>query len=677
MREGLSTAGASSVFAAHDGTVWVGNFQAVDFLRGDTVSAIREGRGLPGRNVTTLFEDHAGRLWLGIDRGLWVYNQGVFRAIRHADGTGLGIIFSITEDIDHSIWVRAGPYLDRIEDTTLREEVTSPQISTAYIVTADPGGGILLGLVNGDLVRYQPGKTSTLPAPAGERPRQIRDLLAEPDGSVWGTNLDGLIRWKDGMRRELGVLNGLPCDGIYALVKDDRGNIWLPSRCGLIVIDKPQLDAWWERPERTVQTRLIDVFDGVQPGLTSLKPQIVRTPDGRLWFVNSILLQMVDPDHLPHNSLPPPVHIEGITANREQYQPEDGLRLPPKIRDLQIDYTALSFVVPQKVRFRYKLEGHDTTWQEVGTRRQAFYTNLPPGNYSFQVRACNNDGVWNETGAALAFGIAPAWYQTWTFLLLSAATVLLLLWAFYQLRIRQVAAAMGARFDERLGERTRLARELHDTLLQTIQACKMVADDAFEGSDPARMRRAIERLSDWLAQAIREGRATLNALRTSTTQTNDLGQSFRRATEDVPTQSAMQVELSVHGEPREMHPIVRDEVYRIGYEAIRNAEMHSQASRLEVELRYTQDLALRISDNGCGIDSGAMKDGHFGLVGMRERAERIGGKLTLVSSPASGTEITLVVPGRLIFRGPGPGQRTVWEKIKAQIRRINETSVQK
>jgi signal transduction histidine kinase len=220
--------------------------------------------------------------------------------------------------------------------------------------------------------------------------------------------------------------------------------------------------------------------------------------------------------------------------------------------------------------------------------------------------------------------------------------------------VRQIAKALSARFDERLAERTRIARDLHDTFLQTIQGSKLVADDALDVStDPVRMRRAMEQLSSWLAQAMQEGRAALNSLRTSTTQTNDLAEAFRRATENGHVPSSMEAVLSVVGDATEMHPIVRDEIYRIGYEAIRNAYVHSRATRLEVELRYAHDLTLCVRDNGVGIDPAIAskgKEGHFGLRGMRERAARIGAQLTIQSSATSGTEMTVVVPGRIVFR---------------------------
>jgi signal transduction histidine kinase/ligand-binding sensor domain-containing protein len=661
MREGLSAAGASSVLASPDGTVWVGNFRALDFLRAGQLFAIRPAHGLPGLNVTTVFEDHSGRLWVGVDSGLWAYERGQFIPVRHADGSALGIIFAITEDSEHNLWVRAGPHLDRIRDFKVEEELTSGQISTSYMIASNPRGGIVLGLVDGDLVEFRDGHTQTVPSNEVGNRRQIRDLLVEPDGSVWGTTLDELARWKDGVRKNLTTRNGLPCDGIFALVKDDRDSLWLYSRCGLITIAKSELDSWWQHPDSVVKSELLDASDGVQPGLTPLKPQATRSPDGRLWFVNGQILQVLDPDHLQENVKPPPVQIEEVVADRISYLPSKDLRLPPLTRDLEIQYTALSFVVPQKVRFRYKLEGRDTVWQEPGTRRQAFYNDLHPGTYRFRVIACNNDGVWNEAGATLEFSVAPAWYQTIWFRILCAAIVIFVVWVIYRLRVRQIAKVISARFDERLAERTRIARDLHDTFLQTIQGSKLVADDALEGSsDPVRMRRAMEQLSMWLDRAMQEGRAALNSLRTSTTQTNDLAEAFRRATENGQVPHSMEATLSVVGNSRDMHPIVRDEIYRIGYEAIRNAYLHSQATRLEVELRYEQDLTVRVRDNGVGVEptiASQGKEGHFGLRGMHERAARIGAHLTIATAPASGTAITLVVPGRIVFRKTRPPRK--------------------
>lgn len=310
--------------------------------------------------------------------------------------------------------------------------------------------------------------------------------------------------------------------------------------------------------------------------------------------------------------------------------------------------------MPQRMGFRYMLEGRDRGWEDPGSRRQAFYSDLRPGTYRFRVIASNNDGVWNETGATLDFEVAAAWYQTYWFRSLCLVVGVLLLWAIYQMRVRQIARTMKARFDERLAERTRIARDLHDTFLQTIQGSKLVADDALSATtDLPRMRHAMEKLSAWLGRATEEGRAVLNSLRASTTEVNDLADALRRALEECRNHSSMEVSLQVSGQSQDMHPIVRDEVYRIGHEAIRNACVHSNATQLRVELSYAQDLSLRIRDNGAGIDPDIVqggKPGHFGLQSMRERAARIMGKFSVESSAGSGTVITLTVPGGIIYR---------------------------
>jgi len=430
------------------------------------------------------------------------------------------------------------------------------------------------------------------------------------------------------------------------------------------------LQKWWEQPESALKMRVFDEFDGVQPGWAPFQ-RAARTPDGRLWFANNNVLQMIDPHHLYENALPPPVHVEGLVADRKNYLPAASLRLPPLTRDLEIDYTALSYMVPQKVRFRYKLEGHDLDWQDPGTRRQAFYNDLRPGTFTFHVLACNNDGLWNEIGASLKFTVPPAWYQTNRFRLLCAFTGILLVWLIYQFRVRQIAATIAAKFDERLEERTRLARELHDTFLQTVQGSKMVADDALDAnSDETRMRKALEKLSTWLAQAVDEGRAALHSLRVSTVERNQLSESLRRATEDPQFPASMTVTFSVIGDAIDLHPVVRDDVYRVAFEAIRNAAIHSHASLLEIDLRYADTLSLRIKDNGVGIDpsiSNLGKAGHFGLQGMRERAARIHSKLTMVSSTNAGTEVTLVVPGNVIYR---KAHLTLLERFKAAAVRL-------
>jgi ligand-binding sensor domain-containing protein len=677
--QGLSVDEIDSVLASGDGTLWLGSPGALDAINRGIVSSIRAGRGLPGNQVTSMLEDHAGQLWVGIDKTMSIYKNGNFRRIDRRDGTPVGAVVGMTEDVDNNIWIETiGPprTLIRIQDLKVQEEFPAPQMPDARKVAADPEGGIWLGLMNGDLARYRNGKTEIFTFKHGEDSR-VNQLIVNSDGSVLGATPLGLVGWKEGKQQTLTVRNGLPCDFVNALIEDSQGALWLYTQCGLVEIAGTEIQRWWGQPDATLQLKTFDAFDGVQPGRAPFGGA-ARTPDGRLWFANGVLLQMIDPGHPTGNVLPPPVHVEEVIADRKSYSPRQDLGLPPLTRDLEIDYTALSFVVPQRVRFRYKLEGRDTAWQEPGTRRQAFYSDLRPGRYRFRVSGCNNDGVWNDAGAILDFSIAPAWYQTNWFRILCVAFGVLIIVVLYRLRVRQIARSIGARFDERLAERTRMARDIHDTFLQTIQGSKLVADHALKPStDPVRMRGALEQLSVWLERATQEGRAALNSLRTATAQTNDLAEALRRVTKDDLIPSSMAVTFSVVGDAKEMHPIVRGEIYRIGYEAIRNACMHSGASQLEVELRYAHDLALRVSDNGIGIDPGIAdrgKDGHFGLQGMRERAARISGNLTLASSSNSGTEIKLVVPGDISFRKTTPVQQTLVTKLRVLLKRMGRAS---
>ena len=668
-REGLSSTEVDSVFASRNGSVWIGGYEALDVLRGagDTVV----GQRLPGKQITSLFEDHLGRLWVGIDDTLRIYKDGTFRTINRRNGTPIGMVVGITEDADGNIWAesRGTPMtLIRIRNFEEKEEFTSPQVPAARRVAPDPQDGIWLGLMNGDLARYQHGRTETFHFQHTPDSR-VEQLTVSSDGSVLGATAFGLIGWTRGRQVTLTMRNGLPCDSVYAFASDDSGDLWLNTQCGMAEIPNAELRKWWGNSNAMLQIKVFDVFDGAQPGRAPFV-SAAKSSDGRLWFADGMVLQMVDPNHLGGNLIPPPVHVEGMIADRKNYPAQNGISLPPLTRDLEVDYTALSFVAPQKVRFRYKLEGRDPGWQEPGTRRQAFYTDLRPGRYTFRVMACNNDGVWNEQGATLDFVIEPAWYQTTRFLALCLITTIFMYWALYRLRVRQVARTISSRFDERLAERTRLAREIHDTLVQTIQGSKMVADDALdEATDFPRMRQAMERLSVWLGQATEEGRAALNSLRTSTTQTNDLAESFRRALNECRMQGFREAVFVAEGKAAEMHPIVRDEIYRIGYEAIRNACQHSEGTRLEVQLSYLQDLTLRITDNGKGIASDVAaqgKDGHYGLQGMRERAGRISGSLSLKTSPDSGTEIELIVPGRIVFRSP----RSSWSPLFTRMKEL-------
>jgi signal transduction histidine kinase len=388
---------------------------------------------------------------------------------------------------------------------------------------------------------------------------------------------------------------------------------------------------------------------------------VAKSADGRLWFVAMISLSVVDPRHLPFNPLAPPVHVEQVTADRRSYDAATGsgpLRLPARIRDLQIDYTALSLAAPEKVRFRYKLEGRDHDWQDAGTRRQAYYTDLPPAHYRFRVTACSNSGVWNEAGTSLDFSIAPAYYQTAWFRFLAVAVFLAAVAAVYRLRLRQVTQQVRMRMEARLDERERIARDLHDTLLQGVQGLILKVDAVAKripAGDP--VRRAIEETLDRADEILAEGRDRVRSLRTGTAL-SDLPSALERVAREASHDGATRLKSVVEGRPRALDPIVMEEAFAIGREALLNSLAHSRAAEVEMEIAYDpRQLRLRIRDDGRGIDpqilgSGGRAD-HWGIQGMRERALRIGARIEIWSRPGAGTEIELTVPAATAYRDTG------------------------
>jgi signal transduction histidine kinase/ligand-binding sensor domain-containing protein len=663
IREGLTSEDVDSVLASRDGTVWIGNLHALDVLRHEKFSGIGPREGLPGTLITSLFEDQSGRKWVGVDSGLTVYENDRFRWITKPDGSSLGVVTAIAEDVDHNIWVATTqPALFRIQGLVVREEISPPRIPRVLSLAADPKDGVWLGLSNGNLARYKRGQLDivTTNRPGGF---SVRNLLPDADGSVWWVTQEGLFRRKEGKIETLNSHGGLPCDDMFALVKDSHDSLWLDTQCGLVTIDPAELERWWQQPDRKLRVKTLDVFDGAQPGSTNFRPEISRAPDGKLWFANENILQVVDPGHLEANTIPPPVLIEQITADRKKYSVGEKLQLPPRTRDIEIDYTALSLVVPEKVKFRYKLEGHDADWQDPESRRRAFYSDLPPGDYQFHVIACNNDGVWNEQGATTRFAVLPAFYQTAWFRLLSVLAGAGVLWLLYALRVRRLATSIQSRFDERLEERERIARDLHDTLLQGIFSASIhfdVANNRLPAESAAKpsMQRGLELLT----QVSQEGRNTLLALRTAASPQSDLAEALSRLRIEFAIPASVDFRVVTDGQARILRPLIRDEVYLIAREAVINAFRHSKASAIEVEVDYiSRNLHVSIRDNGCGIDKELLKSGrtgHWGLANMRERAERIGGRLKVSSRTNAGTVVRLWIPGKLAFERPS--SNTFW-----------------
>jgi len=688
VEQGLSQAIVMSVLATKDGSVWLTSGRRLNRWNKGEITIPRTGATpdgeLNGHFPNSLFEDERGRIWVSTQGGFGYLENSRFVLVNGVPG---GSVHGIAEDGAGNLWLaNQGVGLLRLPPKGEVEKI--PWLSLGHkdhatALAVDPSrGGVWLGFFQGGMAYLKDGRVRASYGTADGLGEGTLNLFRfDLDGTLWAATEGGLSRLKNGRIATLTSKNGLPCDAVHWVVEDDDHAFWMYMPCGLVRIPRIEIDAWIATVDedkdatRRIQATVFDNSDGASSRADAggYTPHVAKSVDGKLWFATVDGVSIVDPHHLPFNKLPPPVHIEQITADRKAYDaPSDStgvanghLRLPPLIRDLEIHYTALSLVAPEKVLFRYKLEGRDRDWQDAGNRRQAFYSNLAPRNYRFRVMACNNSGVWNEEGSFLDFSVAPAYYQTTWFRLLCVAAFLALAWALYEWRRRELQQQFHVRLEERVSERTRIARELHDTLLQSFQGLLLRFQTA-SNLLPARPEEAKEKLDHAIEQgseAIAEGRDAVKGLRSSTTVTNDLAVSLNTlaaqlAAEPVSEKAAQNppvLQVGVEGAPRELHPILRDEVYRIASEALRNAYRHAQASRIEVEIRYDKRRFLvSVRDDGKGIDpkvlSGDGRTGHFGLHGMRERAKAVDAQLDVWSEQDSGTEVELVVPASIAYR---------------------------
>ena len=600
---------------------------------------------------------------------LYLFKDGRFRRLPEPDHRPLGMVVAMTEDMDGNIWAECASKpsrLVRIRDFQVREIFPSSQVPRGHNLAPDPAGGIWIVASKGDLVLLRNGIVQTKIPIGPESSPLNRQIIAQADGSILVGTENGLVGWRAGKVQWMTTKNGLPCDFVISFTQDKEKRWWLYSRCGVVEFPDSELQRWWTNPDISVQNRVYDTFDGAQPNIGSFKAA-AATPDGRVWFSSGVVVQMVDPSKLSQTPPAAESHVESVTVDRKEFPVTSNLKVAPHPRDLQIDYTSPTFLIPQKVKFRYRLDGYDRDWHDAGTRRQAFYTDLPPGKYSFRVIAANSDGVWNISPAKLDFSVTPAYYQTNWFRALCALAFLALLWLVYQWRIRQLHHQFEMTLDARVGERTRIARELHDTLLQSFHGLLLRFQTASQllPERPVEAKEKLDSAIEQAADAITEGRDTVQGLRDSTVQGNDLALAISTLGEELGTDSRNHrpsFRVAVEGESRNLHPIVRDEIYKIAAEALRNAFRHAQANRVEVEIRYdNEQFRLRVRDDGKGIDpsivSGQGREGHFGLPGMRERATMVGAKLTVWSEVDAGTEVELRVPASIAYT---TARRTFW-----------------
>jgi signal transduction histidine kinase/ligand-binding sensor domain-containing protein len=609
-----------------------------------------------------------GVIWMGGREGIWRYTKDRLDRISIPEGINrLSVFRAIAEDASGNLWVSIAPkgvFRWMNGAWTLFGGLEDLPKQTAWTLLTDSAGRIWFGYEGSKVALLDGDSVKTFSSADGLNVVNAQTIY-ESQGHIWIGGEHGLALLVNGHFQPLLADGDAVFRGISGIVETTNGDLWLNTTPGVVRIPGPEIRRITQEPAYRVHYELFDVLDGLTGTAIQIRPNptLVASSDGRLWFLTYDGIFQIDPNHLLRNNIPPSVFVRSVSSGGVTYPFARDGNMPPGTTNVQIEYTAPNLSVPERVHFRYMLEGMDNVWQDAGTRREAFFTNLRPGHYRFRVIACNNDGVWNDVGASLRFSIAPAWFQTIWFRSLCVCLFLFLLLLLYQLRLKQLERQFHVALEVRVDERTRIARELHDTLLQSFHALLLrfqaVSNVLPERPEEAKRRvdSAIEEASD----AITEGRDAVHELRSSGLTTIDLAtviSNFGKELLSGPTgESVPEFSAQVEGTPRILNPIVRDEAYRIAAEALRNAVRHAKARQIEVEIRYDeQHLRLRIRDNGRGIDPGFVdgnrSPGHWGLHGMRERATLMGGTVEVWSELNAGTEVELNIPAAIAYAKP-------------------------
>ncbi len=619
-KQGLASNTIYSLAEDRDGALWAGTTSGINRLRNGTVDATYStARGLPSANIRALFFDHTGTLWAGTEKGVAVLANGSFSTPKNTPSELRGPIAAINEDRDGHV----------------------------YVATEHDG-----------LFVYQ----------NGEAQEQLQDgapihdadaLYTDPDGLLWiGTVGGGLHLLDHGKMTTFFVRDGMFDNEIYGIIRDDQDHLWMACSKGLFSVSRQDLLKFAAGTlKKIVSTpysptdalRTIECRAGVQPGSAHMQ-------DGRVWFSTIRGLYVFDPNHLALKIPPPPVVIEETTVNGERVDPAAIGAIPPGLKNLEFTYSGLTFLQPNRITFRYKLEDFDKKWIQAGTRREAFYTNLPPGKYRFHVIGCNADGFCNETGASTEFTLAPHFYQRAWFPPLCAVLLGIAGWMIYQLRIHR----LREQFNIILTERSRIARELHDTLIQGLSGITMEMQALAGRLRVPEERATLEDIVRDAGTCLRETRRSVAGLRSQQGPDSGLASAIAQAAKQITEAKAVKLKLKLEKVPNEMSPEVQYNLLRIASEAVNNSVKHSGAKTIEVVLQCTADtLQLSIKDDGAGFsrDNGNVRPGHYGLIGMKERAAQIGAQLSMASEPGRGTTISVVLPAKVSpAKQPGPKQ---------------------
>jgi signal transduction histidine kinase len=699
--DGLSSNRAMELFEDREGNIWVGTTLGLDqFRRNSFVSVIFPQ---PLINLSLVADPKSG-IWAGTDLlyanssdSFWKIDPTPTRLDTFNEPTT-----SVYREADGSVLVGGHSKLWRLTDGKMEPLQLPPTVhgKISRLVRADTGN-LWVGVEGVGTFEVVGSEWVPLRGNGILGERAPRVAARAVDGSTWlgysnnriltmgsgrfhtYSSSDGL-----GVGRVEAILSGSPMlvggelglelfDGhrfvalqterldnvkrISGLLRTTDGTLWIFNSVGAVQIGAAELKRAVIDPTHRMQAIEYDSEDGLPGGAGTgwLDTKLIEDKQGRLWFAASNGLAWLTPNTIPHNDIAPTVQIQSIVSSATTYSMLDQLMLPAGTRNIDINYTALSLTVPSRVKFKTQLVGVDPEWRELGSVRKASYSNLGPGKFHFQVKASNNDGVWNESPATVDFVIAPLFYQTLWFYSLCAAATLFVLWQLYRLRVHQLTRQVQGRMTARLEERERIARELHDTLLQSTQGMILLFQ-GFAGrlTRPDPMRDQMEGALDQADRLLNEARSRVADLRSKGTE-GDFSEAIARLGAEIFSDATTGFHLISTGASRTLNPAVSGELYFIIREALTNSRRHAQASVVEAEIEYAPSgLRVRIRDDGKGVDESLLRDGahsgHFGLQGMRERARHIGANFDIWSGRSAGIEIEVALPAGTAYESGEP-----------------------
>ena len=695
----------TALFEDREGNLWIGSANGLERLRDSAFITYSRPEGVPADGSNPLFVDAQNRLWFApVDGGLVWMKDGKHGSV-HAAGLDKDVVYSISGR-NGELWLgRQHGGLTELRDeqgsfsTTSFTHAGGLAQDSVYSVYQAADGTVWAGTLSGGVSKLDHGKFITYTTANGLASNTVASILEASDGTMWFATPTSLSALANGRWRTYAAPDGLPSGNVNCLMEDSSGVLWIGTASGVAFLDHGRFHSpanvpaplreqvlglaedkfgsiWMATSNHVLRVnrdpllrgaladgdlREYGLADGLR-GMEGVKrsSSVVEDPAGRIWFSLNKGISVVDPARLMNNAAPAIAHVQAILADGQPIGLRGPIQIPGGHQRITFDFAGLSLSVPDRVRLRYQLEGFDRGWSEPTAARQAVYTNLPPASYRFRLIASNPDGVWSNHEADVGFAVEPLFWQTWWFRLSVVLAAALAIAALYGLRLHVLTKQLNALFEERLAERTRIAQELHDTLLQGFLSASMqlhVAVDRLPPDSPARS--PLDRVLQLMSRVIDEGRNAVRGLRSESASLN-LEQAFAHIQDELALENDVGFRVIVDGQPRPLHPVLRDEVYRIGREALVNAFRHSGAKSVEIQLEYAaSQLRVRVRDNGRGIDPQLLqsgREGHWGLPGMRERAERIGAKLQVWSSSAAGTEVELSVPSHIAFRsGRAPG----------------------